>query len=73
MLLKVFGALVLIVLVSGCDPLVQGNVEALQQRVTPLAKEHAAALAECTASVCDESVLTGQRFIAAYMAGVGAK
>ena len=63
--------LALTVLVSGCDPLVQGNVAALQNRVTPLAKEHAAALAECTVPECDDSVLTGQKFIAAYLAGVG--
>lgn len=64
-------ALALIVLVSGCDPLVQGNVAALHNRVTPLMKEHAAALAECVIPECDEVVLTGQRAIAAYNAGVG--
>lgn len=73
MLLKVFGALVLMLLVSGCVASEPGNIGALKQSVTPLMKDHALALARCNEPVCDEAVITGQRAIAAYQAGVGTK
>jgi hypothetical protein len=43
----------------------------MDQRVTPLAKKHAAALSDCTVVECAQAVLTGQTFIAGYLAGVG--
>ena len=63
--------LVLTMLVSGCARSLPASIEAMQEQVTPLAQDHAAALAECPSPVCDEVILSGTKFIRGYLAGVG--
>ena len=57
-------------LVSGCVG-TPNSTTAIRQSVTPLAKDHAAALAGCNVPECNESIITGTKLIAAVSAGVG--
>lgn len=56
---------------TGCGVSATGNIEAMQDQVTPLAQEHASALAQCPRPACDTAITTGTRFIRGYLAGVG--
>jgi outer membrane murein-binding lipoprotein Lpp len=57
-------------LVSGCVS-TQNSADAFGVSVKPLAKEHAAALANCDVPACEQSILTGTRLLAAIRPMIG--